>query len=321
MHLSRMLIALSVASLAACSSGRVPLGAWTELGEASGGTASAGASGSNNTGGAGAGGDAGGTAEDPLYRACRDAGTILASTPRGTSTAPTVTYTEWTWPASPDSLEWDVQVESDLRNDGYFWAHQFSFGDVHAFMGMQANGRYSRDPPDTGPPITTNMVLLATEEMPAAAALGDEMPPNAHYVNDSVTQWWTIHVRYEWKSCRSYHLRLWRESTEASGDSWYGASITDTEAGATTYLGHISVPTSWGPLAPKSTMWSNRIGWQALTTCNSAETGSAFFSTPTANDGTMRPESHASQFGENSCALSRIVEFSNGVRQELGVHP
>ncbi len=306
---------LSVCIILACS-GRVPLGAWASSGDAqSGGDGSGGAQ-AGAASDAGAAGE-GGAAADPPYRACHDAGgATTLSTPRGTSTTLTIPYVDWTWPSTLESLEWDLEIETESVEDGFFWAHKFNFGNVSSFMGLQDRGRYVPDPREPSF-VTTKMVLFAVASAPTRTELGDVTDPDdAHAVLDPGTQWWTIHVRYDWVPCRMYHLRVALEGSEA-GDNWYGAWITDSETQLTTYLGRMLLPGSWGSIGMNTSTWSNRIGWSALSSCRSSETASAFFGTPSGNGGSVRPLASDAHFGEASCALSSYTTFSNGVRQVL----
>jgi len=232
----------------------------------------------------------------------------------------TIPYTDWTWPSPFNSLEWDLVVESESRQDGYMWNHQFAFtGGAVGFLGLQARGGYQADPPD-GPIELTNMVVFWVSSSPRRAELGDVPYPDARTALqlDRGLEWWTIHVKYPFKACRPYHLTVALESTDASGDLWYGAWIRDPASAAQTFLGRILVPAAWGPLRPSTSMWTNRIGYSKLASCESAEPASAAFGFPTANGGALVPTAQTNRFASVlACGSSRFTALPGAVRQEM----
>jgi len=238
----------------------------------------------------------------------------------GTTIGVTVPHTDWTWPASLSSLEWDLAVESELKQDGYMWTHQFAFtGGAVGFLGLQARGGYKADPPDGSLEIT-NMIVFWVSSSPKRAELGDVAYPDARtYLQlDHGLQWWTIHAKYPFKTCSPYHLTVALESKDSSGDLWYGAWVRDIAGGtAQVFVGRILVPAAWGPLLPSSSMWSNRIGYTKLTSCKSAESASAVFGFPTAN-GSLQPTSQVNRFATPvACDSSRFTALPGAVRQEF----
>lgn len=298
------LLALAVSSVAACTKEEVPLGTFGEGG---------------NAGAAGSGGT------DPgSVWSCADTGTPGPLSVAGDTTGITLTYTDWAWPTPLDSLEWDLMVESDFQRDGYFWAHQFDFvGSPGGFLGLQSRGGYQADPPD-GPVETTNMVVFWISSSPLGAELGDVAYPNArtYFKSEAGGQWWTIHARYAFEACRVYRLRVARHSTDGAGNIWYGAWIRDTVTNLETFVGRILVRASWGQLAAASSMFSNRIGYAALTSCESPEPASARFGVPSANGGGVRPSSHTNRFADpRQCPTSRFTELAGSVRHEIGLMP
>jgi hypothetical protein len=322
-----LLAAGSCIGVAACSAD-VPIGSWLghtaaveggNAGASSGGEAGRGEGG--RVGSNGDGGDGGDGGEGALV--CGNPlGIPGPLNSKGEGIGVTIPYTDWTWPQPLDELEWNLTVESTIHTDGYFWAHQFSFsGGAVGFVGLQERGGYQADPPD-GLVDITNMVVFWISSSPLRAELGDFPYPEARtYLKlDSGAAWWTIHVRYKWQPCRSYRLRIGRESVADSGDIWYGAWIADSEIGSESFLGRILVPASFGQLGATTSTWSNRIGYSVLSSCGSPESVSAVFGIPSGNGGTTRPSSHSNRFMEPPlCPTSRITELPNGVRQELGL--
>ena len=89
----------------------------------------------------------------------------------------TLTYTDWTWPAVHDSMEWELEVESEFTEDAYFWTHQFAFvGGPVGFLGLQARGSYQADA--NGP--IDKLVNQWKVALPLHPEFGTE--PNVYYV-------------------------------------------------------------------------------------------------------------------------------------------
>lgn len=290
---------------------QVSLGAWNSSGVTGGGAATGGG------GSSGAGNGGGGAKSCP-----REAGTPGPRNAAGSKLEVTVTYTDWTWPAPSDSLEWDFTLENGVSRDGYFWAHGFDLvGSTGGFIGLQYRGGYQADPPD-GVVQVENMLVFWMSSHPLRAELGDVAYPNARkYLKiDANGEWWTIHALYDWQVCRTYRLRVARHSTEANGDIWYGAWVLDTVTNVELFFGRILVPAAWGQISTTTQMWSNRIGFTELRSCSELEPVSAIFGYPTANSGTVHPGPPQNRFeSPPSCGSSRFTDFPDEVRQELGV--
>lgn len=298
---------------------RVPLGSWDQ--QAPGNGQSSGSSGLGGQAGAPTEGGSAGLDSGEVH-ACQAPGNPQPLNDPGDLVDVTTTYTDWTFPSPIDSLEWTLEIESELASDGYFWSHQFGFtGDrsVIAFVGLQARGGFQPDPP-FGPATITDMVVFWISSS-LEAELGDTSYPDARTYQqvDSEREWWTIHVRYDLQVCRPYALRVGRLTADGTDDIWYGAWIRDVELGSETFLGRILVPASWGRIAARTSMWSSRIGWGSLTSCSDSEPAMAFFGAPTAENGTVRPGTPVNRFSASlGCPSSRFTPFADGVRQELG---
>jgi hypothetical protein len=339
---NRALVACALAplfALAGCND-LVPLGSWGRAGNGAGGSVggetggdgggsgedggsgdggAAAAGGGAGVGGTGVGGT-GGAASLPL---CGTAGEPGDLNPGGDAIGVTIPYTDWTWPSTFTSLEWELRVESELTRDGYFWAHQFDFsaGPV-GFMGLQGRGGYQPDPP-AGPVEISDMVVFWISSSPLDAELGDIDYPDARtdVEVDSRSEWRTIHARYDWDPCTSYHLRVARDPVPDAAGVWYGAFIRADDDDQETFLGRILVPAAWGSLR-SSSMWSNRVGYSLLGSCRDIEPASALFGIPTADGGTLSPIARVNRFeAPQRCATSRFTVFPGGVRQELGLTP
>lgn len=179
------------------------------------------------------------------------------------------------------------------------------------------------DPPNGGVQ-TENMAVFWISASPIRAELGDVAYPNARtYLNPEMgSEWWTIHVLYDWQVCRPYHLRVGRHASEPNGDIWYGAWVRDGATHVETFLGRILVPAAWGRLGTQTTMWSARIGYAPVTTCDTAERASAVFGFPAADGGSMLPSTRRSRFSDPPrCSHSRFTEFPDAVRHEVAVAP
>lgn len=269
----------------------------------------------------------------PPPPACGETGTLGALNPPGVAIGTTTLYTDWTWPAPVDSLEWDLVMETDPVTDGYYWAHQFSFvNGLTAFFGLQAHGGYV-DPNATGPGSQvvdfTKMAVYWVAGPPSDAELGDiNQPGQARkaIVTQGNVQWMTIHAKFDWTACDVYHLRVAKDSTADDGDVWYGAWILDKTTDVETLIGRILIPAAWGQISALSTTITTRIdGAQTappVMNCGDPEPASGIFGTPTANDGQVAPVTHTNRFAVPArCATSRFTELTSGVRQEIGVHP
>lgn len=305
----------------------VSLGAWGNAGAgALSGTGgkSGGAAGTSGGAAGTSGGTAGASGSAGAVAACLRPGQPGPLNAPGSAIEATTTYTDWTWAEPFDSLEWDLQIESQPTTGGNFWAQNFTFANSPGgFLGLQSRGGYQADPPD-GDVQTTNMVVFWVSSNPLRAELGDIAYPKARtYLKaDAVSNWWTIHAQFDFQTCRLYHLRVARHSLEPTGDIWYGAWIRDGVTNLETFLGRILVPAAWGQLAGKTSMWLSRIGYGELRSCSELEPISGIFGLPTADRGTVRPLSFDNHFEKTpSCAASRFTVFSDGIRHEIGVVP
>src|SRR6187399_2622506 len=217
-----------VASALAGCQDEFPLGSWGERPLGQGGMES-------SAGGGGAGARTGGTAGAPAGAAgatmradptCNEVGTpgpVNAPGPLTTmgqsNIGTTNLYTDWSWPAPMDSIEWDLLPESDPPHDGYYWAHQFSFvNGLTGFFGLQAHGGFQLNPTAEDPKPKVDFTKMAVFWMGGSlpAELGDIEYPDARVMGVTArgTDWTTVHAKYEWSACTVYRLRLAKDGTD-----------------------------------------------------------------------------------------------------------
>jgi hypothetical protein len=342
----------------ACSQHDVPLGSWgrttggslgggkqgsaggnagSEMGgapSASGGTSGAGgagvagASGRGGTSGAAGMGGVGGSGGTPNL-GCDDVGNPGGRNARGGQIGITLTQSDWRWPQPVDSMEWEMRVENEPKSDGYLFAYEFGFtGEAIGFVGMQVNGRYQAEPPN-GPSETADMVQFWVSNAPIDGDVGDVPYPSRPFrevgtfptVGTQSDNWMTVNVRYPLESCKTYAFRVGKTPDVSTEGIWYGAWIRDLETNQEYLLGRILVAEEWEGLDDSSNAWSNRLGYGTFNSCDDPEPASVFVGTPTANGGTVRPIALESTYPTPRCPTSRFTEFSNGVRQEIGLAP
>jgi hypothetical protein len=264
----------------------------------------------------------------PPAPTCGDVGHVNPVNAPGTAIGTTKLYTDWTWPAAIESIEWDLVIEVDPPLDGYYWAHQFSFAEGNVgYFGLQANGGFQLNPPN-GDYDWQKMVVFWIGGAPTGE-LGDIVDPDARAatIPRGGIDWMTIHAKYAWEACHLYHLKLAKESVTDEGDSWYGFWISDRSTDVDTFFGRILVPAAAGELQSSTMSFTNRIDeanlpYTAVVTCDDPYPASGIFGWPTANDGSVSPMRHYNHFLEPMrCPTSRFTELTSGVRQEIGLAP
>lgn len=303
-----------------------PLGSW-------GGRATNGQGGTEPSAG-GAGGTSGAGAmmrADPTCGEVGVPGPVNAPGPLTTmgqsNIGTTNLYTDWSWPAPADSLEWDLLPENDPPHDGYYWAHQFSFvNGLTGFFGLQAHGGFQLPPTTQDPTPTVDFTKMAVFWIGGStlpAELGDVPFPNARVlvVSGRGTEWTTVHAKYEWSACTAYRLRIAKDGTEPNGNVWYGAWIEDRSTLVLTKVGRIAVPPDWGQFSRLSTTLTTRIDDKppAVTTCDQPEPASAIFGTPSGNEGQLWPVGSPRFQSPLRCPSSRFTDLPEGVRHEIGI--
>lgn len=241
----------------------------------------------------------------------------------------TETSTDWTWPANVEAMEWDFMVEREppLRSrseaplGGYYWMHRFSFTNgVAGIFGLQAEGGYQTDPPNS-PIEITKMAVFWVSGPPLDAELGDISYPDARVAPATASglSWLTIHARFPWQACHIYRMRVGPESEDDAGNLWYGAWINDITDGTETLLGRVLLPPDVGRLSAFSVSRTSPIDFGTPASCAAHSPVSAIFGTPRSLDGSVVASAYSNRFAEPPrCGNSRFAEVPGGVRHELG---
>jgi hypothetical protein len=266
---------------------------------------------------AASGADAG--ASSPV---CADVGEPGDLNAPGVAVGGTATNTDWTWPQPLDSVEFDFAVETNIGNDTYFWAYEFSFvAGPRGLLGMQGNGYYQAEPP-TGEIEVSKMVQFWIGGPPLEAQLGDVDFPDARQAQEQSNgvPGRSIQTKFAWEPCHVYRFRLGLDGTDEDGNRWYGASILDSSTGESTYLGHMLIPLEWGRLSTTATMWTERFPLAATASCGDVQYSSVVFGIPSGNAGTVEPLPATNRFQMPAqCGSSRFTEFPGAIRHEVGV--
>lgn len=255
---------------------------------------------------------------------CADVGEPASLNRAGMNVGATATNTDWSWPQPLDSVEFDFAAEAEIGQDGYFWAYQFSFvAGIGGLLGMQGNGWFQAEPP-SGQIETVKMIQFWIGGPPLMAELGDVAFPDARVASESSSgvPGLSIQTKFPWERCRVYRFRLGLDGSDAEGNRWYAAAVTDAETGVTTSLGRMLIPLDWGRLATSSTMWTHRFTLTPATSCNQIDYTSAVFGFPMGDDGDVEPLSYNNRFELPAlCGSSRFTEFPDFIRHEVGVRP
>lgn len=321
------LTALCFVALAGCRD-QVPLGSWLGDGGRDGRSGEAGATDSaggalGGEGGVEAGGGASGAAA--TFPACLAPGTPAPINVAGSEPGLTETSTEWTLSDAVESLEWDLSVERDVNETeppsaGYYYHQRFWFDrGIVGIFGIQAEGIYQAEPP-TSEVNVTKMAVFWLSGPPLDAELGDIAFPDARVAPTTANgvSWLTIHARFAWEACHVYRFRVAPESTDPSGNVWYGGWIDDTTTGEITLLGRMLVPSDSGSITPFTVSRVSPIVFDART-CAVPSPTTAVFGAPRGNGGVVT-SSHTNRFESPArCATSRFTNFGDAaVRHQIG---
>jgi hypothetical protein len=245
----------------------------------------------------------------------------------GDGIAVTETSTDWSLPEPTTGMEWTLTIEREVppvtpETVGYYWHNQFSFvPGIAGRIGFQAEGFYD---PKTGAPGSTEytrMVVFWLSGPPLDAELGDIPFPDARVATESAVglDWQTIHAKFDWQVCHTYRFRVDIESTEANGNMWYGAWITDETDSVVTFLGRMLMPQDVGLLSTLSSTRTSPIRFGITTSCDQLYQTSAIFGAPTSVDGqrSVRVADHF--FQPYGCRQSLIADYDDAVRHQLSV--
>lgn len=238
----------------------------------------------------------------------------------------TETSTDWSLPEPTTGMEWTLTIEYDVAvapgqqpTVGYYWHNQFSFvPGIAGRIGVQEHGYYD---PKTGVPGSaeyTRMAVFWLSGPPLAAELGQVAESRIASEQAVGLDWLTIHAKFDWQVCHTYRFRVDVESTDADGNMWYGAWITDETDGTVTFLGRMLMPRDSGLLSTLSSSRTSPIRF-APTSCDQLFQTSAIFGAPTSATGqrAVRVADHFFQpFG---CRRSLIADYEESVRHQLSV--
>jgi hypothetical protein len=222
-----------------------------------------------------------------------------------------------------DSVEFDLQIDTEPATDGYLWSYQFGFvAGTSGLLGFQGNGWYQSDP--AAVVETTKFAFFWISGANLPAELGNDItPPDSRTAQEFQmgVAWTSIHAKFDWQTCKRYRFRLALDGTDDNGDLWYGAWLTDPDDGQRMFLGRMLVPVAWGQLSTSSSMWTNRI-LGGLANCSVIQPVVGVWSKPLGNDGALEPLSYNTRFETpTKCGSSRFTDFPGAIRQELGVAP
>lgn len=309
-----------MAVLQSACSADVPIGAWQTLGSENEGPTNTNAD--DATGGAGGEPNDAGAMEVTTQPECMGPVEFGELSPAGPTVGATLPYTDWSWAAPMDSVAFDLEIETDVPADGFFWAYQFSFvAGPTGLFGLQDQARFQSDPPD-GPITIEKTATLWISSVPLLISeLGDVDYPDARISLEYArgVTWTTIVARYAWEPCRTYRVSLVYEETDPGGHRWLAARIADVGSDEETLLGRVLIPAPWGQMSAFSSMYTDRTEESPPASCDDIEYASAIFGTPIA-DGSVVPRARHNRFAVPArCPTSRTTEFDGAVRQEIGV--
>lgn len=219
--------------------------------------------------------------------------------------SPTGTYTDVALPDRPEGyagLAWSITPRTNPSPDGYFWSHQFGLlGGEQGYAGLQTHNA------ELGGKIAIFSIW---------AARGADSPEWAAPFGGEGTGW-SARIRYEWRVDTTYRLAV-----TAAGSGRWAASVTDVGNGDVAEIGRIDVDPSWGPLADRSVMWSERYAGP-MRACSDLRHAVCDFTdvVATTSDGASHaPVSLHDHLAEPvTCPNSRITAVPGGSRHEMGV--
>lgn len=228
---------------------------------------------------------------------------------------PTGTYAEWTWP-SPDaggdggfrSFEHTLMIDRAPGAEvGYFWAHQVEITNgATAYLGLQTLGRR----PDGS---EGKVAIFSIWNALAASGPGIAQPFGGE------GEGYQTMIPYDWETKQKYRLRIFRSGQDRRGTQWT-STVRDESTGEEREIGTITVPKKWGLLGNWSVMWSERYTGPEVRTCDDVGYSKVWFSEPTANNGTVRPESHHNYLtNPANCPNSKVSDARGGAVQEMGI--
>ena len=207
----------------------------------------------------------------------------------------TGTYTDWRWPrasAGYGSFEWELTPRTDPSPDGYFWSHQFWLvGGEAGYLGLQTLGSEPK-----GKIAIFSIWNARAADGPAFVSRFDGEGAG-----------WSVRIPFAWHVDGTYALRV-----TAAGAGRWEAFVDDR------LIGGIEVPARWRGLRDASVMWTERYSGPTAT-CADLALSVARFGVPTADGGTIAPESRQHHLGQPpGCAGSSVTDEQGGVVHVVG---
>ncbi|HUB88449.1 MAG TPA: hypothetical protein VMA74_01825 [Dyella sp.] len=146
-----------------------------------------------------------------------------------------------------DTYQWTVQVQELGSNPRpyWYWAQQSSFNQTGSFyFGLQPNGALPNG--QIGQMALFSFFGNGTSSSYSSCVTGADGGAGT-----------SCHIPYAWVIGRNYTFSAQQTATNplAQTETWTG-TVTDGTTGATTVIGVVTVPSSWGLIAPGNVAWA-----------------------------------------------------------------
>ncbi|WLQ36840.1 ricin-type beta-trefoil lectin domain protein [Streptomyces castrisilvae] len=233
--------------------------------------------------------------------------TLLGTAPPTQAAEPGTTpgtYTDYAFFGAPvlTDVTWSTTVQHD---PGYranvFWSHQFGFDKGNgAYLGMQSNGGSKRT------------LLFSVWDVSEAKA-GSTGSWCQGFGGEG--EGMSCRMNLDWTAGHRYTFEV-----AAEGDGWFGATVTDTAAGAAYKLGSIKTPAT--AISPTGMVdWTEYFEWNdPRATCYDQPFSDARFGVPTGNGGTVTASVSGTSDSGNACAsMTRTDVAADSTVQNLAI--
>jgi len=194
-------------------------------------------------------------------------------------------YVWFYWPNS-GNYNFDIDIAiTDAPPTGIFWAHQFHFQNGEGgYFGVQCT--------DEGHKVDFAIWGAIDGGQPF-----EEFGSGRNYL-----------IRYDWKLCYRYRLRIWTAGLDSKGNTWWGAWIYEYETDMETYVGSLLVPSSWGWLTDLSVVWVEYFGYSS----SNAPYTRAIFSNPYSRHAAANSAPKAAQVNYGSTSPNSNICYLGG---------
>jgi hypothetical protein len=196
------------------------------------------------------------------------------------------------WPQPVHETTVNMNIINDPGiNSYYFWAHFFSFTNTSSsklrmgYTGLQTVGNGKK-------------AIFSIWN-----ALGAVGPACKTFGGEGIG--WHCYADVNFVAGRSYRFRVWRMSSDSTGD-WWGSFVSDTATNRETVIGFIKSPPNSG-LINQSNIFVEY--WQNVTSCMAMPYSKVGFSNMMGNVGTVRPN-YNSWIPQNACRNNVYVTFT-----------